>query len=70
MGDNGIDMLHGLYSIGGLASLNLCNNYMLISGRKLGWASSKRIVVVGKEIMKYSGNSRPANTNFGGNMMI
>jgi len=70
VGDNGIDMLHGLYSIGGLASLNLCNNCMLISRRKLGWAASKRSVVVGKEIMKCSGNSRHANTKFEDNMTI
>ena len=43
---------------------------MLISGRKLKWAASKRSVVVGKEFMKCSGNNRPSNTKFGGNMMI
>jgi hypothetical protein len=70
VGDSVVDILHGLNSIRCLASLDLCNNCMLISGRKLGWMASKRSVVVGKEIMKCSGNSRPANTKFGGNMTI
>ena len=70
MRDNSVDVFHGLDSIGSFASSDLCDNWMLIPGRKLGWAASKRSVMIGKEILRCPGNSRPANSKFGGNLMI
>ena len=41
---------------------------MLISDRKFGRTSSRRGLVVGKEVLKGSRDSRLANTKFGSNM--
>ena len=42
---------------------------MFISGRKLGGLTSKWSLVIGKEVLKCSGDSRSPNTKFGSNMM-
>ena len=61
-------MVGGLDSIGRLATSDLCKNSMLISSRELGRTASKRSIMIGKKIFKYSANSSPANAKFGGNI--
>jgi hypothetical protein len=41
----------------------------LIRGRKFGMMTSRRGLVIGKEVLKYPRDSRLANAKFGSNMM-
>ena len=61
-------MFGGLDSIGSLASSDLCQDSMLISGRKFGRTTSSRSLVTGKEVLKCPRDSRLANAKFGSNM--
>ena len=62
-------MFGGLDSIGSLASSDLCQDSMLISGRKFGRTTSQRSLVIGNEVFKCPEDSRLANTKFESNMM-
>jgi hypothetical protein len=42
---------------------------MLIPGRKFGRTTSRRGLVIGKEVLKCPRDSRLANAKFGSNMM-
>jgi hypothetical protein len=59
----------GLDSIGSLASSDLCQDSMLIPGRKFGRMISRRGLVIGKEVLKCPRDSRLVNAKFGSNMM-
>lgn len=60
--DDGVDVFHGLDSIGSLSSSDLCDDRALSIGRKLGRTTSRGDLSVRKEVLKYPGYSRLANT--------
>ena len=62
-------MFGGLDSIGSLASSDLYQNSMLISGRKFGRTTSRRGLVIEKEVLKCPRVSKLANAKFGSNII-
>ena len=66
--DDAVDVFGGLDSIGSLASSNLWQNSMLISDTKFGRTTSRRGLVVGKEVLKGPRDSILANAKFESNM--
>jgi len=68
VGDNGIDMVGSLNSIGSLASSDLGDNRVGIGRRKFRRAARRRVLSIGIKVFKYSGDSRLTNTSFSSNI--
>ena len=61
-------MVCGLNSICDLSCGDLCNDRTFRGGRELGRTTRMRWLMVGKEVLEYSGDSRLADTQGGGNI--
>ena len=66
--DDGVYVPGDLDSIGSLASGDMCDDGVRVSGRKLGRATKLRGLSIGKEILEYSGDGGLADTSFRGNI--